>query len=323
MKKCLLLFICILLLLSGCAPSKFSADFFAMDTVMSITAYDKDVTADAKALITELDNKLSVTNELSQVSVANAGKTPDSETLALIKKSLEISALTDGAFDITMQSASDLWDFGGKNHIPTQAELDSVLKNTGYQKISVDENSLDLGGTKIGLGAIAKGYSASRLRKLLIKKGVTSAVASLGGNVLVVGTKPNGDNWNVGIAHPKHPDSLIATLSVADTAVVTSGGYERNFEKDGVIYHHILNPTTATPANSGILSATVISTDDTLADALSTAVFVMGVEKATELYKKTGTQMLIVTDDTVYVTDNIASSVTVTDSSYTTKIIKA
>ncbi len=300
MKKAVLLFCILAITLSGCAPSTQSRTFFAMDTVIEITG-DKDGAAEKE--IKRIDKLLSVTNESSDISRYNRGEDITEETQALIDYCKDITEMTGGAFDITVQSAVELWDVKNAKTPPADAEIKNAIADK----------------SKIGLGAIAKGYAASKARQVLLDAGVKSAVLSLGGNVAVIGKKRDGSEWNVGIQHPLYADRLIATVKASDTAVVTSGGYQRYFEYEGKKYHHILDPKTGYPADSGILSATVITENDTLADALSTAVFVMGVKNATELYKTQDIELIMVTDDTVYATEGI--SISLEDDSFRLEVI--
>ena len=300
MKKIALLFLIIIITLSGCVPKVHSHTFFAMDTFIDI-AGDKDSLAEKE--IKRIDALLSVTNEDSDISKYNRGEPVTDETQALIDRCEEICRITDGAFDITVQTAVDLWDVKNAKKPPSDSDI---------KKAIADKN-------KIGLGAIAKGYAASRARQVLLDSGVKSAVLSLGGNVAVIGKKADGSNWSVGIQHPLYSDRVIAALKASDTAVVTSGGYQRYFEFEGKKYHHILDPKTGYPSDSGIISSTVITKDDTLADALSTAVYVMGVKKATELYKSLDIELIMVTADTVYVTEGL--DVSLNDNSFKLEVI--
>ncbi len=326
MKKYILLLtvFCIIVTATGCAPKQYQKSFFAMDTVMNVTVYGKDVTKQIENEVKRLDALLSVTDNNSDIyKLNNTDNTVVcEETAKLISRALEISHLTDGAFDITVEAASQLWNFANAKDIPDKKSLDNAKDTIGYEKVSVNQNDIDCGGAKIGLGAIAKGYAAGCLRDILIENGITSAAISLGGNVLVVGANANGEDWRVGIQHPENPQDIIATVSVKDTSVVTSGGYQRYFEKDGKVYHHILDPETAMPADNGVISSTVITDDDTLADALSTALFVMGVQKASEFYKNNNIEFILVTDNTVYITENIQDSFELSDSDYRIETIK-
>ena len=164
-------------------------------------------------------------------------------------------------------------------------------------------------GAQLDLGGIAKGYAAGRVRTILREAGVTSAIISLGGNVAAVGKKPDGSAWTVGLQDPDRPEAYFGTVSIEDACVVTSGAYQRYFEENGVCYHHILDPHTGCPAESGLKSVSVVAQDDTLADALSTALFVMGLDAGAEFQKSSGLsfEAVFVTDDnTVWITPGLA-----------------
>ncbi len=300
MKKFLPILICIVLTLSGCGQCAYSTDFFAMDTLMSATVYGNDVTKEIEAEVTRIDDMLSLTNEGSEANAYNSAKAVSDELLQLIADCEEYKVQTGGAFDIGIQPICNIW----QDSVPTDAQIQAAK-----------------GIKKIGFGAIGKGYAASRVRAKLNGAGVTSAAISLGGNVCLVGCDIDGTPWQVGIQHPVKTGELIATLGASDTAVVTSGGYQRYFEQDGKRYHHIIDPKTCRPAQSGIISATIITPDDTLADAYSTAVYVMGLERATELYRQGGFEMILVTDDTVYYTQGLEDSFTLADTDFKTEMI--
>lgn len=298
----------IMLLLCGCAEKK-ERSLFAMDTVMTLSVYGKDagsLTDGAEYIIKESEQKLSAENA-ADVARYNDGESDalSSEAKELAAAADEISARTNGAFDIHLRSVSELWGFGTENErVPSDEEISDALKQ---------RNRIDFGG-------IAKGYTAARIREYLKEGGAQSAVVSLGGNVMLLGKKPDGGDWNVGIRHPIKTDSVIGTLKARDCAVVTSGGYERFFEKDGKTYHHILDPATGKPADSGIISATVVCGDDTLADAMSTALYVMGVDNAVRQWRTyRDFEMILVCKDTVYITDGLDFNLSDTD--YKTEII--
>ena len=299
------------LALTGCGgPSKKDVSdeaersIFAMDTVMSIHVFgegkDEAVDASAEAAadaaveeIQRLEDLLSATQEDSEIGVLNRKKTvkASEDTLTLIRRALEIGRETDARFNIAVYPLIKAWGFPDRDYrIPSGEELDELLPAADLFFIQIDENSgtivLTDDRTEIDLGGIAKGYTSACLMELFRDKGIEHAIVSLGGNVQVLGTKPDGDPWRIGIEDPLKQGDLLGILETADCAVVTSGGYERYFEEDGKKYHHILNPADGYPADSGLVSATVISPDGTLADALSTALFVMGKESAITFWQK-------------------------------------
>lgn len=286
MRKFLILgTVCSLVLLSGCGQTTNSATGFMMDTVVNIEAEcQKGVLDDTLNFCRTYEKMLSRTDSDSEIYLLNKnGKAEVSdETAYLISRSLYFSGLTDGKFDVSICPVSSLWDFTG-DALPDDEAIKKALKKVGYQKIKVDGNEVDLGGAEIDLGAIAKGYISGKARDYLKKKNVKNAVINFGGNVVVMGER----YYNVGIKNP-FASGVSATLKVKNTAVVTSGTYERYVEVDGKKYHHILDTKTGYPVESDLVSATVICADPTDADALSTCCLVLGLNEATELINNMG-----------------------------------
>lgn len=319
-KSCALLLTAAVLCFSACNfDSRYDSEFFAMDTVMSITAYGSKSESAVKAAeneINRLDALLSVQSKSSEIYTLNRDKSQNlsADALALVSRAQEINALTDGAFDITTEPLTRLWGFysGLENRVPSQEEIESALEYVGAEHIKIDKDSVTLDkNTSIDLGGIAKGYASQKAAQMLEENGVDSALISLGGNVRAVGSKPDGTDWNVAITDPDDNSKQVGTLAVSGKAVVTSGGYQRYFEENGQIYHHIIDTETGYPAKSGLKSVTVVSEDDTLADALSTALFVMGLEKSGRLYSEKSTLFgaVFVTDkNEVYITENLKNS---------------
>ena len=188
------------------------------------------------------------------------------------------------------------------------------MQRVGADKLTWDESTktLTLGDKQeIDLGGIAKGFTSSRIMEIFKKDGVTCGMVSLGGNVHLLGTKQDGSAWRVGIQDPNNTDDMLGVLEANDCAVITSGAYERNFEKDGVTYHHIIDPATGKPSNSGLTSVTIVSKDGTLADGLSTSLFVMGKDKAIAYWKQHADEfdtILVDKDRNVYITEGIAGN---------------
>lgn len=282
---------------------------------MTISVYGENSEQAAQAVVDEinrLDRLLSVSSAEGDITAVNSGGTLLSqETAALVSRSIEISEQTDGAFDITVQPLMELWGFRrGELHVPSKDELSAALALCGSEKMILSENELILSaGQKIDLGGIAKGYAADRVNAVLSENGITSAVANLGGSILCVGSSSDGKPWSVGIETPYGDGSYLGVLSVSDCTVVTSGGYQRYYDsEDGTRYHHILDPKTGVPADSGIASVTIVSSDGTLADGLSTALFVMGMEKSAQLWQNNpdAFQFVIADNDgRVYITEGI------------------
>ncbi len=274
----------LLLNLSGCQKAMTEQHFFAMDTVMTLQldSADPALFSLCEAEVARLEKLFSVTVEESEIARLNRGEqtTLSADTLAILKKGLALSEETDQAFCISLYAASKLWDFGGTPRVPASAELEAVRPLVDDTALTLTEKTLNLPqAAGLDLGGIAKGYAADTLAAILAEQGVEHYFLSLGGNVQVSGGNPNGEPWRVGIADPAGGNP-VGIVPISDGAVVTSGGYQRNFTAKGTTYHHILSRETLAPADSGLLSATAITADGTTADALSTAFFVMGKEKA-------------------------------------------
>lgn len=295
MKKCvftMLLTLC--LALTGCAAraddTPHRRTVFAMDTVMNLTAYGANGEAALSAAEQELyrlDALLARGIEGSAVYALNHGTaTPDPELSALLDEAGKIANATGGAFDPYLGAVLDLWGFGsgaGENRVPTAAELSDA-------------------GPLLDLGGIAKGYAGQRVRAQLLENGVKSAVIDLGGDVALLGAKPNGAPWRIAIKDPADESAYLGILETAgDVYIATSGVYERYFEENGMRYHHIIDPATGYPADSGVVSATAICENGVWADALATACCVVGAEKALGLRESlAGTmdvELILVTAD--------------------------
>ena len=274
--------------LCGCGAQRQTGEWFAMDTVMTAAVYGSADALDAvEAETYRLDALLAAQKDDSEIAAVNDGaEVVSEETAALLRRALEIAAETNGAYDPTVYPLMRAWGFTDGNYrVPADAELDALLQTTGWTEVSVDGTTASLPeGFALDLGGIGKDYAAGRCKEILKAHGVTSALLSLGGNVSALGSKPDGTAWTVAIEDPDGGDYL-GTVQIADQCVVTSGGYQRYFEQDGVRYWHILDPETGKPARSGMKSVTIVSADDTLADALSTALFVMGPERAEEFWR--------------------------------------
>ncbi len=310
---CILL-VMLISVLSGCGNKNQMSEktVFAMDTVMTLKAYGPNGETAlelAAEEIDRLDRTLDRGREGSDIYDLNTAgaATVSRETAGLISVASEISRKTEGAFDITIAPVMDLWGFySGEYHVPDSGELADALKTVGGE-IAVNGDSVTLeSGTKIDMGAIAKGFASQKIAELFAENGVTSGIISLGGNVQAIGSKPDGSPWIIGIQDPDG-DGIAGELLVSDKAVVTSGGYQRFFESGGKTYHHIIDPSTGCPAESGLKSVTVVSGDGVLADALSTALFVMGLDRASEFWRGSGGfEAVFITDDRdVYITDGL------------------
>ena len=224
------------------------------------------------------------------------------ECAALIEKGLYYSELSGGAFDITIEPVSSLWDFtSGEKIVPDAETIAEKQACVGYEDVELKGNKLRFKkeGMGIELGAVAKGYIADKVKEYLVSEGVKSAVIDLGGNVLCVGEKPDGKPFKIGIQKPFADRSeTVSAVEIAGTSVVSSGIYERYFEKDGKLYHHILDPATGYPYENGLVSVTVLSEESADGDGLSTACFALGLEKGLELIEQTpDTEAMFITED--------------------------
>lgn len=315
----------LIFLLAGCSATTdepYSTEIYALDTYINLKIYGesgKENAALAESKITELENTLSVTKPESDVTKINSGSGEDiqvtQDTVNVINTALEVSSQTDGALDISVYPVVTLWGFTtDENRVPSDAEIDNALPLVDYSKISVDECTVRIdSGMKLDLGAVAKGYIAEKTAQALKENGVDSAVLSFGGNIQTVGTK-GGELWKVGVKYPDTAD-CFGILSIGETAVVTSAADQRYFEDNGKKYHHIIDPSTGYPAESGAASVTVVCENGARADALSTAIFVMGIDKAIEVYKNCGDFEFIFLDenDKVYITEGISENFELSD----------
>lgn len=320
MKKLLSLTIALLLLMSGCAAdsSPVSADIFAMDTYMNVRVWGSRADEAAKAAEAEihrLDSLLSISSSGGELYAANRDGAAQlsAETAGVLRAALTAQELTGGAFDPTMLPLMELWGFTtGEYAVPDDAELSSALALTGRGRVTLEGERVSLAeGTQLDFGGIAKGYASDRVIDLMRSMGAESAIVTLGGNVQTLGSKPGGEAWRIAIRDPEDAAENLGVVSVRDMAVVTSGGYERYFEADGKSYHHIIDPATGRPAESGLVSVTIICSEGITADILSTALFVMGLEASTEFWRSGAYSFeAILLDDAgeLWVTEGIADS---------------
>jgi len=329
MKSRLLPALLALAIMSGCAgqvrnENKVEREVFAMDTYMTVTCYGVQAEEACDAAIAEirrLDECLSVGSPESEVSKinANGGGTLSEDTRILINTAMTMYDETSGAFDISIYPLMSIWGFTTGNYaVPEPEEINTVLASIGTDKLQYEDESRALKlslGQGIDFGGIAKGYTSDRLKDVFSGYTLTGAIVSLGGNVQVYGKKPDGTSWRCGIQDPVAADNgqtLMGVLTADNVAVITSGAYERFFTDDeGNIYHHILNPITGYPADSDLVSVTIVSESGIQADCLSTACYVMGMEKATELWRQSPEKfdMILMTEDsTVYITEPLKGS---------------
>ncbi len=322
MKKQVFLLPLLLLLLCGCQQTlqESSTQVYAMDTMMDLTVYSSTSNAGEHALqaaeaeIYRLDTLLSRHDESSAVSAINKSNgTPvaaDEEVLSLLKTSVDYFQQTNGAFDITVAPIMDAWNFTGETpRVPSRQELDQLLTLVGSDRIVFGDGTVTLEeGMAVDLGGIAKGYASDRLAAIFEENGVDSAMVSLGGNVYARGARPNGNPWRIAVQDPNDPSAYLGVLLLTDKYAITSGGYQRYFEQDGVTYYHIIDPKTGDVARNGLTSVTIVCDSGTMGDALSTALFVMGYDNAVSFWQSYSTDFdMILVDEagTVYLTEGL------------------
>lgn len=319
MKKILSVILCLTITVvafSGCdlnnnaaIENKASRSLTALDTIVDLTVYGdngEEILDYLEKRLNNYENKFSVTIDSSEVSAINSSNgefvNVSAETYRLVSEAAQISALTDGAFDITVYPIVKEWGFTtGEYNVPESKRIRSLLASVGSEKIQFNSESKGvklLKGMSIDLGGIAKGYIAMKLTEIMKTEGLSSGLVSLGGNIHALGTKPNGNPWQIAIQHPTQASGYLGVLALTDRAAITSGGYQRYFEQDGEIYQHIIDPKTGAPARSDILSVTVITDNGIMGDAVSTALYVMGSEKALAfLEQHKDLEAVIFTDD--------------------------
>ena len=277
----------LILLLSACGKKEETVSFFAMDTYMSLRAYGCDgaLLQELMQEVGQLEATLSVTrpeSALYRLNETGVLENPAARVRELVEKALQLCLETDGALDVTLYPLVKEWGFPTKEYrVPAPEKIQQLLDLVDYRRISLSPDAIRLQkGMALDLGSIAKGYTGDLLTARLREAGVQHALLDLGGNIQTIGPKPDGNLWQIGIRNPEGGD-YIGVVSVQDMAVITSGGYERHFTgEDGRDYWHILDPATGYPADSGLKSVTVIGTEGWRCDGLSTALFVMGAERA-------------------------------------------
>lgn len=318
-------------IVSGCdtASEPTTRSGFYFNTVISVTIYDKvseSVMDECFELARQYENYFSNTIPDSDISKINdAGGTPvtvHDETVALLEIGISYGELSDGRFDITIGTLSDLWDISTKalleetnaSMIPSNEDIAAALATVDYRNIKIEGNDVTLldPNAKIDLGGIAKGYIADKMKEFLNEKGITNGFINLGGNVLALGGKEDGGAYTIGIQKPFAEDnSAIASVQVTDETVVSSGIYERNFTVDGTLYHHILDVSTGYPYDNGLASVTIITKNSVDGDALSTTCFSLGLEDGMALIEELEDTeaIFITTDNEIYTSSGIGTTV--------------
>lgn len=282
-----------------------SKDGVAMDTFVSLSIYApreevgegelSKCLDDSFAILAELDSQMSITDPSSALSALNASRAGESSILPkelydAIESAREMAEITGGAYDPTIGGVTVLWRYGDDGFkVPERAALDRMLQCVGPEMISLvppRKAALAKNGVKIDLGGIAKGFASSTILKMLRERGVTNALINLGGNVALIGGRPTGGPWMIGVQDPARERGVpICAVAAEDTSVITAGVYERVFEADGVTYTHIYDPKTGMPISGDLRSVTVVCDDPTAGDALSTAFMVLGLDASSELLR--------------------------------------
>ncbi len=294
---------------------KYTDQFTALDTLITMTIYCDDpninvqqVINETEQLIRAYENLISKTVEGSFTYELNQNGSFDATDVVykdlvyyLVDRSQYYASISDGSFDVTVEPLVRLWDINnGNTEVPAQEDIDAAVALIDYNNFVYDENTYTLeNGSTVDFGAIAKGYMADLVKASLMSKGIDSALINLGGNVITIGEKPGGKPWVIGIQDPKEPTGeILGTISVVNKSVVTSGNYERYFIKDGVRYHHILDPKTGYPGGEGLASTTVVSDRSIDCDALSTTTFLLGIDAGVDLINRMdGFEVMYITED--------------------------
>lgn len=335
-KRLLVLSAALCLMFTACKPYDTGAerDFYAMNTIMSVTVYGRGAETCADEVqqrINKLDKLWSVTDEGSEIYALNSSGSAavSEETAELVKFALRIADRSGGALDPTIYPVLKTWGFTtGEYTVPGADELARLTELVDHQKVTVSGNTVTLGeGMMLDFGAVAKGAASDEAARILRESGIQSALINLGGNVMTVGSKPDGSKWRIGVKDPTG-EGNIGVLSLSDCAAVTSGAYERYFQaEDGTVYGHIIDPESGYPVDNELLSATIISPNGTLCDALSTAVFVMGTDKAEELWRSWDGEedfdmLLITKGGEAIITEGAAELFSLSNKSLTLKVVE-
>ena len=323
----LLIFILIIIFITltvvGCKPNTqkpYARSNFLLGTTVDILLYDsKDASAVDEAFdrIREIENKMTINTEgSSEIIQLNESYgindvTVSPDTFFVLEKGLYYSELTQGKFDITVGPIVKLWNIGtDKAAVPSEEDLNNALPLIDYKKLHLDKENnkadLDIQGMKVDLGAIAKGYAADEVGEILKNHGIKNAIINLGGNILTIGGNPSGEPFKIGVQNPfNHRGDYMGILSVRDKTIVTSGIYEKNFESEGVLYHHILDTETGYPTDNNLAGVSIITDKSIDGDGLSTSAFLLGLEKGMELINSiTNAEAIFITKDKkVYLTE--------------------
>lgn len=338
---CALLCAAMLLPLAGCGETKLSQrEVYAMDTVMTLSAYGKKGSAGldaAESVIMSMDSALDPelsTSTTYAINHADGGSTVISGQIAeMISTAYTVYKQSEGALDLTIYPLVKRWGFiDGKYYVPTDEEISEDLARLCFDQLTL--TSFPSSGSyavqlpangELSFAAVAKGCAADNAIEAMRQAGVTSGIISLGGNVQTLGLKPDGTEWNVAVQDPNNTASYLGVVSVGETAVVTSGSYQRYFtDSKGRTYHHILSPTSGYPVSNTLQSVTIVCDDGTMADCLSTAMFVLGQTKAINYWRTYGGfDMILVTNtNDIICTKGLMEKFTLTNENYSLKFVE-
>ncbi|NLL04230.1 MAG: FAD:protein FMN transferase [Clostridiaceae bacterium] len=337
MRKEFILFVIVLVTISVSACDKLETQFdknstnvpyenedFAMGTIISQRIYDNNAEEISKKVmdkIREIEDKMTINKSGGEIDKLNASAGIDfvelnEDAIYVLEKAKEFSKISNGAFDVMVGPLVKEWGvFSDNPSIPSAKKIEDLLSLVNYEDVIIDKSiskaKLRKKSQVVDLGGIAKGFAGDKAIELYREHKVNSAFINIGGNIVLLGSKPDGSLWKVGVRNPTGPEgTYIGVISAKDKAIVSSGDYQRYFEKDGVRYHHIIDPRTGYPADSGLIGTTVISDLSIDADALSTATFVLGLEKGMDLIEELeGVEAVFITKDKkIYITKGLSSS---------------
>lgn len=310
---------------------------FCLGTVVEIKIYDKatdDIFTGAFHILKRIEDRMSLNLDNSEICNINknAGKESvkvSDETFSVVERGKYYSTLSNGLFDISVGPLVKLWGIGSDNaRVPSSDEINSTIKKINYKNILLDKPNTSVKlvneGMMLDLGGIAKGYAADEIARYLKSKNIQHAIINLGGNVLVMGSKPNGQPWSIGIQNPMDSrGENIGAIHVKNKTVVTSGIYERYFEEDGEKYHHILNPFTGYPVENSLVSVSIVADKSIDADGLSTSTFALGLKDGSKLIESLdGVDAIFITNDNnVYITSGLKDNFEISDQNF--KLMKS
>lgn len=302
----------VFLLLASCGTGevrKYIYERLLMTTVFQIVIYTEkgqnaadNLSERSFQIISDLEGKYSVTLSNSLIFRANNSGVidpVDPETMHVISNALSYSQMTGGNFDLTVFPVVKLWGFYNEEYrLPDKEKIREALPQVGYSNIQILSNRIILSnGAQIDIGGVLKGYAVDKVVSFLKSKGVQAGIVNAGGNLRVFGLKPDNAVWKIGIRHPRKPGELYRSIELTtEVSISTSGDYERYFTANGVRYHHIINPRTGYPANNGLTSVTVTDRSAEEADILSTALFVMGLEKGLAFANTNGISAMFISE---------------------------